>query len=533
MTTQPERSDENRAAKTANSRICGIGFRSDDSFDSSSFLSTSCDGKRRSVGSAMKPATLQAQETSLEDSPLTETLKMVKLVVGQSPGVTWNLHEERLTSVSQYAKAAMRWPFKEEQERTIRLPEEDPAIFSLFVAYIYGKTELDIPWDEAIRLYVLADRLQAIAFRRKLFCKVFLCFRSFTLAQVEYVLDNTAAGDPLRRACIKSISERTALHEHASPAARLSAGSGLCRKHAPEILAAHLGMYHELLPQFSSDTDIGSSTTNQEHNKEEGPKHSAVNIAKGTARPSKRTSSGRRRSESQTRPPLSMQELQSDLAQISTTVFTEGPSQLSLSHLSTARPVDIRSLPPQDPIRTRLPDFSGEKKGVDIRVAIQMFGSKYVTPDMSITTLGSGNTGDELWRYIARTSGLTQFALYHFGEPLELAGSNKQLVELRASLGVFLVQNTANALIPGQMASECTVSEMETPTIDARADNKVEFPLPGYHHFQWQVPLVQTPARSRSDVDTRLHQTDLRAVDPYRRIAKPRRSRIATSFSGQ
>ncbi|KAK5279852.1 hypothetical protein LTR40_007188 [Exophiala xenobiotica] len=96
---------------------------------------------------------------------------MVKLVVGQSPGVTWNLHEERLTSVSQYAKAAMRWPFKEEQERTIRLPEEDPAIFSLFVAYIYGKTELDIPWDEAIRLYVLADRLQAIAFRRKLFCK--------------------------------------------------------------------------------------------------------------------------------------------------------------------------------------------------------------------------------------------------------------------------------------------------------------------------------------------------------------------------
>ncbi len=47
----------------------------------------------------------------------------------------------------------------------------------------------------------------------------------------------------------------------------------------------------------------------------------------GAARPSKRTSTGRKRSESRTRPLLSMQELQSKLAQISTTVFTEGPTQ--------------------------------------------------------------------------------------------------------------------------------------------------------------------------------------------------------------
>ncbi|EXJ80226.1 hypothetical protein A1O1_08368 [Capronia coronata CBS 617.96] len=179
--------------------------------------------------------------------------EMVRVIVGQEEQ-TWMLHRDLLTAVSDFAKAALSNPFEESQEQTIRLPEENPAIFAIFVSYLYtdslygsvlgdGKLFVDT-LDADLALYMLADRLQDLVLCKHLVERLAFSYDRFTAEQIQYVLDNTAPSDPLRYAClqrvIREIQCRTAFLN--GPLA-----AELYDNHAPEILAIMMGRFEELV----------------------------------------------------------------------------------------------------------------------------------------------------------------------------------------------------------------------------------------------------------------------------------------------
>lgn len=58
--------------------------------------------------------------------------KIVTVVVGHDE-VKWCLHENLLVSESDFFKASFRGPWKESKEGVLRLPEDEPRTFELFV----------------------------------------------------------------------------------------------------------------------------------------------------------------------------------------------------------------------------------------------------------------------------------------------------------------------------------------------------------------------------------------------------------------
>lgn len=195
---------------------------------------------------------------------LDDSTKVVKVIVGQSPEKTWVIHENLFTSASQFAKSALLWPCKESEEKTIILPEEDPATFAIFVQYLYVQS-VDAPsLDMVLRLYVLADKLQASTLRLKLKNALFSLHRTFTPAQLEFVLGHTALGDPLRLACIQQICKEV---RSMSPfPGNVDFARMLCAKYSSEIVASLMGRYTEFIltpvaiPKTSNDETAQDSS---------------------------------------------------------------------------------------------------------------------------------------------------------------------------------------------------------------------------------------------------------------------------------
>lgn len=71
--------------------------------------------------------------------------KPVKVIVGTgSKTKDFYVHEDELKRHSDFCAAALRGPWLEAQERVIRLPDEDPDVFAVFVDFIYGAGRIDI-----------------------------------------------------------------------------------------------------------------------------------------------------------------------------------------------------------------------------------------------------------------------------------------------------------------------------------------------------------------------------------------------------
>ncbi|EXJ63002.1 hypothetical protein A1O7_03446 [Cladophialophora yegresii CBS 114405] len=182
------------------------------------------------------------------DSPayLIDKTAVVTVVVGLSPERCWVVHEQLLTSASRFVKTALTPGFRESEERTIRLPEEDPDVFDLFVNYLYTSTTGGLSLDMRLRLYVLADRLQAVVLGDSIRATLDgITCRFLSEAQLEYVLEHTRPGDLLRRSCILRLGEVI----RAGPYFLLSDGFArlLCEKYAGEIFADMINKYDQII----------------------------------------------------------------------------------------------------------------------------------------------------------------------------------------------------------------------------------------------------------------------------------------------
>jgi hypothetical protein len=102
------------------------------------------------------------------DSHLTSPI--VTVIVGKSK--TFHLHFDLLVAESERFSAGLKGNFKEAQDHTINIEDEDPEIFGFFVEYIYRDKSLlsrqVSHYSEYVtlaRLYAMGDRLMAKEFK--------------------------------------------------------------------------------------------------------------------------------------------------------------------------------------------------------------------------------------------------------------------------------------------------------------------------------------------------------------------------------
>ncbi|KIX10275.1 uncharacterized protein Z518_01357 [Rhinocladiella mackenziei CBS 650.93] len=193
---------------------------------------------------------------------LANETEVVKVVVGQAPPSTWVIHETLLTTTSRFAKSALSLPFLEKGERTIKLPEENPAIFESFVRFLYTNVVDFSSLDSGIELYLLADRLQASTLCDKIFTAITFEVDTFTTEQILHVLNNTPTSDKLHHACIQRICRDIRFNKYH---AGVSVTRELCEKHSWEILALLLGKHDEIVKAPVVHPDKSSSEAAKPH----------------------------------------------------------------------------------------------------------------------------------------------------------------------------------------------------------------------------------------------------------------------------
>ncbi|KAI9699791.1 MAG: vesicle coat component [Candelina mexicana] len=126
----------------------------------------------------------------------------------------WNLHRDLLCARSKYFKAALGGDFKEAQDKAISYPDEDPAVFGLFISWLYCGT-LQVPMDKCtlthyFKLYVLADKFSIEALKNLTIDAIREHYRLSGCyagaSRIEYIYSNTASRDPMRKFLVDSLA---------------------------------------------------------------------------------------------------------------------------------------------------------------------------------------------------------------------------------------------------------------------------------------------------------------------------------------
>ncbi len=88
---------------------------------------------------------------------------MVKIIVGAS-SQEFNMHKGLLCDISPYFEACLKGNFKEAEEQTTKMPDEDAEVFKYFQHWAYtdciiaeSETESDIEGKLLIQLYIFAE----------------------------------------------------------------------------------------------------------------------------------------------------------------------------------------------------------------------------------------------------------------------------------------------------------------------------------------------------------------------------------------
>lgn len=111
--------------------------------------------------------------------------------------------------LSSFFKAALSRGFKEAEEKRVTLKEDDPAVFQVFVVWLYtGEIKQLKTWGDLLQLaWILGDKLGAPAFQNCAMIKLITPSGAFPWHPqiVEHVYNNTTEGSLLRAASVDSI----------------------------------------------------------------------------------------------------------------------------------------------------------------------------------------------------------------------------------------------------------------------------------------------------------------------------------------
>jgi hypothetical protein len=98
------------------------------------------------------------------------TSDVIQILVGSDPPVRFRVHKDLICNSSAFFKSALSHDWKEAEEQTVRLEEDDLEIFKLYIHWLYRGTVFEFSengydygtgqyWSAA-KAYVLGDKLQ-------------------------------------------------------------------------------------------------------------------------------------------------------------------------------------------------------------------------------------------------------------------------------------------------------------------------------------------------------------------------------------
>ena len=133
---------------------------------------------------------------------------MVQVKVGPDKTI-FSFHKDLLCNAAAYFRAALDGKFREAEEKSIEMPEDNPEIFNYFQFWIYGgsilethETEKDIDDSILVKLWVFAEargifELQNAAMTL-LIARIDSLRRTPT-EQISYIYEHTSEKSALRR----------------------------------------------------------------------------------------------------------------------------------------------------------------------------------------------------------------------------------------------------------------------------------------------------------------------------------------------
>jgi hypothetical protein len=137
---------------------------------------------------------------------------VVVFLVGAHDPKRFIVHERLVSPRSEFARLALRGVWKEAQERTIKLPEDDPEVFSVYQQWLYDRLihtssgnlfpQTDDEYEALVKAYILGEKLLDTDFKDAIIDAIVDKFRSqccFDTGLTTLVFNETPSGSPLRR----------------------------------------------------------------------------------------------------------------------------------------------------------------------------------------------------------------------------------------------------------------------------------------------------------------------------------------------
>jgi hypothetical protein len=136
---------------------------------------------------------------------------VVVFLVGTDAPKRFTIHEGLVKPRSEFVRLALRGDWKEAQERTIPLPEDDPSVFSVYQQWLYGGRIHTLcntvfkPDDEykiLVKAYILGEKIMDQDFKDSAADAIVEKLRSlrrFDASLTDLVFENTLPTSPLRR----------------------------------------------------------------------------------------------------------------------------------------------------------------------------------------------------------------------------------------------------------------------------------------------------------------------------------------------
>ncbi|KAF2130050.1 hypothetical protein P153DRAFT_431113 [Dothidotthia symphoricarpi CBS 119687] len=176
------------------------------------------------------------------------TAMLTVRVGGESNQKDFVVHESFLTARSEFFRRAMNGSWEEAESRVVKLPQDEPEIFALYLNHVYtgrlpsiSKTEEELSalaigefrtittaeYDEMVGLFILADKFQDVASKNAAITSIFEIslhirsdgkFKIPSPAQVRIMYRHTSEGANIRRLVVDLWSSMSPEHifEYAS-----------------------------------------------------------------------------------------------------------------------------------------------------------------------------------------------------------------------------------------------------------------------------------------------------------------------------
>jgi hypothetical protein len=141
--------------------------------------------------------------------------EVVIFLVGTHEPRRFTVHENIVKAISEFVRLALRGDWAEASSRIIPLPEDEPAVFSVYQHWLYNglihtsrqgtntSAESDEEYELLLEAYILGEKILDIAFKNSvmgaLVEKVGQVEGKFNKRLTSLVFDNTPSASPLRR----------------------------------------------------------------------------------------------------------------------------------------------------------------------------------------------------------------------------------------------------------------------------------------------------------------------------------------------